>query len=159
MENTCIFCGKILRRFQKKSLHCGNSSELVCSDCFETYEPYNNVERAYLALEQGRPVNREGLREFTARMNALKEEKRAMREAEDKKRVSDKKCLRCDGRMLNYGPITVKLGEETCFMSDINRLMSGSLDLEILRCENCGKVEFFIPDDTKLREMTRNQEE
>ena len=46
--------------------------------------------------------------------------------------------------------VTFKLGEETYFFSDLNRLMSGSLTMHLLRCETCGKVEFFIPDAKEL---------
>ncbi|MBR5468720.1 MAG: hypothetical protein IKU80_05750, partial [Firmicutes bacterium] len=70
------------------------------------------------------------------------------------KRMTDKECLRCKGKMLDYGPVTFKLGEETYFFSDINRLVSGSLNLNVLVCENCGKAEFYVSDRKELEEVT-----
>ena len=59
--------------------------------------------------------------------------------------------LVCGGAMLRRGRQTFKLGEETLFFSDLNRLDSGSLELELLACEKCGKVEFYLPRDGKDR--------
>ena len=52
--------------------------------------------------------------------------------------------------MLDYGPVTFKLGEETWLFSDWNRLITGAVTMTILRCEKCGKVEFFAFDDTEF---------
>ena len=60
------------------------------------------------------------------------------------------KCLRCDEKMLDCGPITFKLGEESLIFSDLVRFFTGSLTMNIFRCEKCGKVEFFSFNDTEL---------
>jgi len=52
--------------------------------------------------------------------------------------------------MLDYGAVTFKLGEETFFFSDMNRLASGSLTVNVLRCQGCGKTEFYIPNAEQL---------
>ena len=44
-------------------------------------------------------------------------------------------------------------------MSDWNRLMSGSLEMNVLRCEDCGKTEFFIYDLEEIREARKNEQE
>ena len=44
-------------------------------------------------------------------------------------------------------------------MSDYNRLVSGSMDVNVLRCETCGKTEFYIYDATKLVEMTKRKKD
>lgn len=55
--------------------------------------------------------------------------------------------------MLEYGPVTFKLGEETYFFSDLNRLASGSLTMNVMRCEKCGKLEFYAPDSIELDKL------
>ena len=61
--------------------------------------------------------------------------------------------------MIDYGPVTFKMGEETYWASDWNRLMTGSLTMNLLRCDNCGKVEFYLPNDEELNKiLERNSE-
>lgn len=54
MEKICVFCGRSLGRWEKKSLYCGNGTQTVCRDCYEKYSPMTNVERGLLAWETGR---------------------------------------------------------------------------------------------------------
>ncbi|MBQ6834635.1 MAG: hypothetical protein IJO55_09505 [Lachnospiraceae bacterium] len=42
---------------------------------------------------------------------------------------------------------------------EANRLMSGSLEMNVLRCEDCGKTEFFIYDLEEIREARKNEQE
>lgn len=140
-----------MRRFQKKSLWCGGVSETVCQDCYQKYVPYANEERARLALEEGCPVHRGELQQFAERMEAVKEARQRQQAEENQKRVTDKKCLRCGGRMLDCGPMMFKLGEESFFMSDWKRLMDGSLQMQVLCCEDCGKVEFYMSKEVQKR--------
>ena len=144
----CIFCGRELSRLQKKKLHCGNSNQTLCADCRDRYKSLSAVERAQAAYDTGRAENMAQLREYLDTVYEAREQREA-EAAETESRISDLKCLRCDGAMIDHGPFTFKLGEESLFFSDINRLMSGSLTLHLLRCESCGKVEFFAPDEEK----------
>ena len=59
-------------------------------------------------------------------------------------------CPKCGGEMLGYEPVERKLGSETFFFSDLNRLASGSLTVTIHRCRSCGYSEFYIPDEDEL---------
>ena len=142
----CIFCGRELSRFQKKKLHCGTENQTVCGACRDKYKSLSAVERAQAAYDTGRAENAAQLRAYLDAVQEAQEELEAEAAAEAESRISDLKCLRCDGAMIDHGPFTFKLGEESLFFSDINRLMSGSLTLHLLRCESCGKVEFFAPD-------------
>ena len=62
MEKICIFCGRSLGRWERKSLYCGNGTQTVCKECYEKYSPMTNVERGLLAWETGRAESREELR-------------------------------------------------------------------------------------------------
>ena len=64
MEKICVFCGRSLGRWERKSLYCGNGTQTVCKECYEKYSPMTNVERGLLAWETGRAESREELREF-----------------------------------------------------------------------------------------------
>lgn len=146
MEKICVFCGRSLGWREKKSLYCGNVTQTVCKDCYEKYSSMTNVERGLLAWETGRAESREELREFVEQMEKAREEKQEKERKDRERKGTGKACLRCGGEMLDLGAMKLKLGEETFFFSNLNRLASGSLDVQILRCENCGKAEFYIPD-------------
>lgn len=145
MEKICVFCGRSLGRWEKKSLYCGNGTQTVCKDCYEKYSPMSNVERGLLAWETGRAESREELREFVEQTERTREEKQEKEREDREQKRTGKTCLRCGGEMLDLGSMKLKLGEETFFFSDWNRLASGSLDVQVLRCEDCGKAEFYIP--------------
>ena len=57
--------------------------------------------------------------------------------------------------MLDLGSMKLKLGRRPLFFSDWNRLASGSLDVQVLRCEDCGKAEFYIPRAEVRGELCR----
>ena len=145
MEKICVFCGRSLGRWEKKSLYCGNGTQTVCKDCYEKYSPMTNVERGLLAWETGRAESREELREFVEQAERTREEKQEKEREDREQKRTGKTCLRCGGEMLDLGSMKLKLGEETFFFSDWNRLASGSMDVQVLRCEDCGKAEFYIP--------------
>lgn len=153
MMERCIFCGWELGRFQRKKLYCGNTDQTVCGDCRNKYKALSAVERAEAAYKTGRAENAAQLREYLDTVRQAREEREAEAAAKAAQRISDLKCLRCGGVMLDHGPLTFKLGEETYFFSDMNRLMSGSLTMHVLRCETCGKAEFFIRDAEELENL------
>ena len=146
MEKICIFCGRSLGRWERKSLYCGNGTQTVCKECYEKYSPMTNVERGLLAWETGRAESREELREFVEQAERTREEKQEKEREDREQKRTGKICLRCGGEMLDLGSMKLKLGEETFFFSDWNRLASGSLDVQVLRSEDCGKAEFYIPE-------------
>lgn len=157
MADRCIFCGEELGLLQKRKLWCGNTVQLLCGKCYKKYEPLSAVERAEAARNTGRAQDSGTLHEYVERIHMIKDAKKVQEKAEEEKRATDKKCLRCGGRMIDHGKVTFKLGEETYFMSDWNRLMSGSLDMNVLWCEDCGKTEFFIFDLNELREVREKE--
>jgi len=159
MTDRCIFCGTEVGFLQKRKLWCGNTSQITCGACYKEYEPLSAVERAEAALNTGRAADSGTLFEYVERIRTIKEAKQEKIRAEEASRATDKKCLRCGGRMIDHGKLTFKLGEETYFMSDWNRLMSGALEMNVLRCEDCGKTEFFIYDLEEIREARKNEQE
>ena len=147
MDNRCIFCGTELGLLNKKKLYCGNTTQVLCKDCYPKYKNLSAVERAEAALSSGRAEDADELRSYLEKIHQARQEDEENRKADREKRASGMKCLRCGGQMLDYGEATFKLGEETYFFSDLNRLMSGSVMMNVFRCETCGKVEFFAFDD------------
>lgn len=150
MKDKCIFCRKELTIMQKKKLYCGNTSQTLCGECYRKYKKLSAVKRAEAALETGRATDAERLKEYLETVHQAHMEDEKERVQKRKKRISELKCMRCNDNMLNYGPLTFKLGEEKYFFSDINRLMSGSVTMNVYRCSTCGKVEFFVPDEEGL---------
>lgn len=142
MAEQCIFCEKPLSLFTRKELLCCSTLQPVCGDCFKEVSKLPSDERGRKALATGRAVATDLLRQNLAAQEA---EARAKRE----KTLTDKVCLRCGAPMLSLGRQQFQLGEHTFFMGDMNHLLAGSLTLDVLRCEQCRKVEFFLPEDTK----------
>ena len=154
MKDKCIFCSKELGMFEKKKLSCGGTTQVLCGDCYDVYSPLNAIERAEAALKTGQAEDEDTLIKYLEPIKEAQNLKNEEMKQKAEKRMTDKECLRCKGKMLDYGPVTFKLGEETYFWSDINRLMSGSLTFNVLVCENCGKAEFFISDRKDIEEIS-----
>ena len=148
MDEQCIFCGTELSMLNKKKLYCGNTTQILCKDCYSHYKNLSAVERAEAAFNSRRAADADALREYLVNIYHIKQEKEEERKKDNQCRATDLQCLRCEGKMLDYGPATFKLGEETIFFSDWNRLISGAVTMNVLRCEKCGKVEFFSVDST-----------
>lgn len=146
MDEKCIFCEAELSLLNKKKLYCANTTQLLCKDCYAQYKELPAAERARAVLNTGRADAAHVLREYLERIGQANREKAEARKRENDQRRTGLTCLRCDGQMLDHGPVTFKLGEETFFFGDWNRLISGAVTMNILRCEKCGKVEFFAPD-------------
>lgn len=140
MAEQCIFCEKPLSLFTRKELLCCSTLQPVCGDCFKEVSKLPSDERGRKALATGRAVATDLLRQNLAAQEA---EARAKRE----KTLTDKVCLRCGAPMLSLGRQQFQLGEHTFFMGDMNHLLAGSLTLDVLRCEQCRKVEFFLPEE------------
>lgn len=157
MKDSCIFCQKELSMLQRKKLFCGNTSQILCGDCYAKYKNLNSAERAEAALKTGRAEDEQSLKDYLAPIKQAEKEKTEQNRAKKEKMLSGKECLRCGTEMLDYGSVTFKLGEETFFFSDMNRLASGSLTMNVLRCDNCGKAEFYIPDADELESAAQRQ--
>ncbi|MFR5601354.1 MAG: hypothetical protein ACLTKI_02865 [Lachnospiraceae bacterium] len=158
MGNQCIFCRTQLGVLQRKKLHCGGTVQTVCGECYDRYKDYLPKERAELALSSSLAEDREELQEYLDNLTQAQEKEQEQKTKEDQKRKTDQTCLKCGGSMLSYGPIQLKLGEETFFYSDLNRLMSGSLAVRVLRCQDCGYSEFYIPGEEELIEAEDAEE-
>lgn len=65
--------------------------------------------------------------------------------------MSERKCLRCDEQMDFIGREKLQLGEYGAFLGNLSNLISGALELDIVSCPKCGKVEFFRPVMTQER--------
>ena len=116
MPDICALCGKKLSPFARNPLPCGSQQENFCSKCYGRVFDLSPLSRARLLLSEGHPNHPDALRQ------AL--EKQQARQAE----------------------YQLKLGEETFFFSDLSRLISGSMTVEVLCCEQCGKLEFYDPE-------------
>lgn len=153
MSDRCIFCRTELGLFQKKELSCGTTTQILCKNCYQKYEPLSVIERAELAFQTGRANDAIELKQYLDNICKAKAKKEEARQQKNQKRVTNTECLRCQSKMLDYGPITLKLGEETYWGSDWNRLITGSLTMNLIRCDNCGKVEFYLSDDEELNKI------
>ncbi len=154
MARTCIFCGEDIPAFGGKKLTCGYDTEVVCPNCFDKYADMDEVELAQKILSTGRARDAQSLREYVK--NQLEREQaaqeRAARREEEflSKHPETGKCPKCGGSMVQYGPLQIKLGEETLMFSNFSRLAAGSMTVRLERCRECGYTEFFTPEESEL---------
>ncbi len=52
-------------------------------------------------------------------------------------------CLRCGTAMQFVGQHKLQLGKTSWLFGDLPNLMAGALDVSIMACPACGKLEFF----------------
>ncbi len=149
-EKRCTFCGKELTFFDREVLACGGTPQPCCKSCRELLVNLPMEERARRALATGRAVEWKTVQSFLDAQEASREAERKAEQAQQDARRTGRTCSACGGEMLLLGRQTFKLGEETFFFSDWNRLISGSLELELEVCANCRKVAFYLPDGAPL---------
>ena len=57
------------------------------------------------------------------------------------------KCLRCGAKMENIGNEEIQLGHESFLLGSLSNLLSGSINVDIYKCPECDKLEFFYGED------------
>lgn len=153
MAKVCVFCGKKLSLLDNNSLLCGNVMQPACTDCHYALWDLSQEERAQRALDTGRAVNPELIR---ANLEREQQQARQARQSV----LTDKTCLRCGGQMLKYGHKLFQMGSEG-FFGPVARdgLFAEWLEADVLRCEACGKAEFFITDGSDAEPDTQAPQE
>ena len=57
------------------------------------------------------------------------------------------KCLRCDVELRHFAREKLQLGKTGWIFGDLPNLLAGALEVEIMVCPCCRKMEFFCPED------------
>ncbi len=65
------------------------------------------------------------------------------------------RCLRCGGTMELLRREFLQLGKTGWVLGDLDNLLAGALDVDILCCSDCGKLEFFRGEWSGLSWRTR----
>lgn len=143
MAKRCIFCDAELSLFNRSTLYSYGTEQPACKDCYKELVKLPADDRARRALATGKAVAADLLQQQLAQQEANEASKRA-------RRTSDISCSRCGTPMLKMGQQQFQLGEHSLFFGDLAHLAAGSLTLDLLCCETCRKVEFFLPDNGKL---------
>ena len=138
-KKSCALCGMPLDLFDSKALTCCGESQVFCLCCYDELSPMDHVRRTRVLLDEGRaPVNVDAMKKVLGLIESKEEEKR-------KAESSDLKCLRCSAPMAKIGRRKFQMGSETFFFD--SHMFDGSMELDVLRCTKCGKVEFFSPKE------------
>ena len=61
-------------------------------------------------------------------------------------------CLRCGENMNHVRTEKFQLGETGWILGDWPNLIAGSMELDVYACPGCGKVEFFLPEESSFKE-------
>ena len=138
-KTSCALCGMPLGMFEKRELTCCGESQIFCLCCYDELSPMNHIKRTRVLLKEGRAaVNVESMQKILNRLDA---EEAAKRKAES----TDLKCIRCGQPMAKIGRKRFQMGQENFFID--THMWEGSMELDVLRCTNCRKVEFFFPEE------------
>ena len=150
MANTCIFCGAELSPFNRKTVYCCTTEQPACRTCHKELMSLPAEERGRRALATGQARDAEEIRAYLADREKRAREK-AEAEAQDRQaRISDKTCPHCGIPMIKMGQQQFQLGEYSIFWGDWSHLAAGSMTLDMLYCEQCRKVEFFLPEEINV---------
>ncbi len=135
----CALCGVPVGMFEKKELVCCGETQNFCFFCYDEMAPLDHIRRTRSLLKEGRAaVNVESMRKVLDRIDAQEAEKR---KAEETKLT----CTRCGQPMVKLGRKKLQLGEDGLLPSSY--IHAGMLELDILSCSACRKVEFFLPEE------------
>ena len=143
MAQNCIICGDEMSLFSRSKLYSFGTEQTVCKKCYHELIRLPKDECARRILATGKAVAAELLQSQLDEQTAQDEIKRA-------RRISGITCPRCNVPMLKMGQQQFQLGEYGLFFGDLAHLAAGSLTLDLVCCEKCRKVEFYLPDDTKV---------
>lgn len=160
MAKRCIFCGKEYGLFGGGMVLCGDTDEPVCSNCVDELTPLSPTERAERALATGRALYPDELQKFLNRERIQQAKEQARLERAHQAIRTDKTCLRCGGPMEKYGTKIFHLGDEG-LLGPVARdgLFASWLTAEVIRCAQCGKAEFYLPEPPELPNIPEEEEE
>lgn len=160
MAKRCIFCGKEYGLFGGGMVLCGDTDEPVCSNCVDELTPLSPTERAERALATGRALYPDELQNFLNRERIQQAKEQARLERAHQAIRTDKTCLRCGGPMEKHGTKIFHLGDEG-LLGPVARdgLFASWLTAEIIRCAQCGKAEFYLPEPPELPNIPDEEEE
>ena len=143
MAKTCMFCGDELSLLNRTKLYSFGTEQIVCKKCYQEAIKLPADERARRILATGQAVAADFLQSELNKKLAEEESKRA-------RRISNIICPNCNVSMLKMGQQQFQLGEHSLFLGDLSHMMAGSLTLDLMCCEKCRKVEFYLPDDVNV---------
>ena len=67
------------------------------------------------------------------------------------------KCLRCGEDMQYLSRERLQLGKTGWVLGDLPNLLSGALEVQILVCPKCRKLEFFLAENETIDDETPKQ--
>ena len=131
----------------RKTIYCCTTQQPACKDCHAKLISLSREEQGRRALATGRAVDADQLRSFLAMREKNAREKAEAEAQARQNRISDKLCPHCSVPMIKMGRQKFQLGEYDPWMGSMSLLSAGSLELDVLCCSKCRKVDFFLPED------------
>lgn len=66
----------------------------------------------------------------------------------------ERKCLQCSIPLERIGCDTIQLGKASLPLGSLPHLVAGGLDVLIMACPQCGRIELFRPTEEDLHQDT-----
>ena len=147
--SSCIFCGEGLSLFNRKTLYCCTTEQPTCKDCYAKLVQLPREEQGRRALATNRAEEPEKIRAYLAQREAAEEKKLQAAQWREAHLIG-KLCLRCNAPMVKIGARRFQMYEYESLTDSIFNPASDTLLLDVMYCQQCRKVEFFLPDDIPL---------
>ena len=68
--------------------------------------------------------------------------------------MRQKTCTACGGRLRNLGSMELQKGKYSALLGSLPQLLSGALEVDVLCCERCKKLEFYLLGDAEEAEQS-----
>ena len=146
MANVCVFCGEGLSLLNRKELFCCTTVQPTCKTCYAQLIKLPREEQGRRALATNRAEEPEKIRAYLSQREAT-EEKKAQAAQRREAHLSGKLCVRCGIPMVKMGQRRFQMYEYESLTNSIFNPSSDTLLLDVLHCQQCRKVEFFLPQD------------
>ncbi|MDR7870743.1 MAG: hypothetical protein RIN55_07800 [Tissierellaceae bacterium] len=65
----------------------------------------------------------------------------------------DLNCLRCGNSMKYIKSERIQLGKHGFILGDLSNLIAGALEVDIYKCNDCGKIEFFQMGEVQIEDQ------
>ena len=144
--SVCIFCGEGLSLLNRKELFCCTTTQPTCKSCYAKLIQLSREEQGRRALATNRAEEPEKIRAYLAQQTA-NEEKKTQDAQRREAYLAGKLCLRCGATMVKMGARRFQMYEYESLTDSIFNPSADTLLLDVLFCQQCRKVEFFLPEE------------
>ena len=139
-KSCCTVCGKELGFLTSSYVRCGETNQMVCSDCEKLIQGADGPQMLSILemmLKSEYLADRE---QFEAYLEYMKQQVAEMSQK-----------YKCCGRPMQFcGVQEFQQGSTDFFTGNLGNMLAGSMEMAIFRCTVCGQYKFYDPQYVSL---------